>query len=406
LADEFANFDKALQIVLENVPVLSAVEVSIHEAVGWIAAEDVRVRVSSPSVNVSLMDGFAVSSGKTASASEEKPVRLRIAGEAAAGGQGTSVGEGECVRIFTGAAIPAGADAVIPVEQCEEVDGEIAVRSAVTPGQYVQPAGEDFHAGEELLKRGTVIGPGMAGMLAAAGIERVSVFGKPGVAVIALGDELVEPGTPIAPEKIYASNLVVISAWLARFGMESTTKIVADEEEAISEALRNVLETGDAVITTGGAWGSRRDLTVGVLEKLGWKKLFGRVKMRPGKGTAFGLLDGKPVFVLPGSPTSCEMAFLQLALPGLLRMAGLAGSPFASVKAVLAEEIKGKRPGWRRFVYGVYTREPEAGWLVRPLQLRSRLKSMARATCVIVMPEDAGQLNAGREVLIQIISST
>lgn len=402
LTDEFVNFDEALEAVLENVPLLPAVGISVGESTGYVAAGDVAAEVDSPAVDMSLMDGFAVASAETAGASKENPVRLRVAGVTAAGGQGGIIGKGECLRIFTGAPVPQGADAVVPVENCEEANAEIIIKSAAAPGEHVQPAGENFRAGGILLKKGAVISPGIAGMLAAAGVAKVPVYRRPRVAVVCTGDELVEPGAPLPPGKIHASNLIVLSAWLERFGMECITEIVVDKEEVISEALQKTLEAVDVIITTGGAWGSERDLVKSVLEKRGWKKVFSKVKMRPGKGTAFGLLNGKPVFCLPGSPSSCEIAFLELALPGLLRMAGCKKSPFREVAAILEEDMRKTRSGWKQFIQGVYKWMPDGSCSVVPLFFKGRFKAMAGATCIISVLEDAGPIGKGQQVSIQL----
>ncbi len=400
---EFISFDEARELVLQNMPLLGASEVDSIKSAGFVTAADIAAKVSSPSVDTSLMDGFAVNSGTTSGASDEKPVRLRIAAEIAAGGQGGSVGDGECARIFTGAPLPDGADTVVPIEECEEKGGGIAITSPVNPGSHVQPGGEDFREGDIILKEGSLVTPGAVGLLVSAGAGRVDVVSRPRVEIVAVGDELVEQGSRLERQQRYASNLFIIKAWLSRFGIENETGIARDDAGEIAGLLTEAVERADAVVTTGGVGGSARDLVPGALDSLGWEKIFYGVKMRPGKGTAFGLLNDKPVFCLPGGPTSCEAAFLELALPGLLRMTGRPQEPFHAVTATLSESLKAAPAGWIRFVFGIYSPESGGGISVKPLLGRSRLKSSAQATCVIVVPTDSTELGEQQKIVIQVV---
>lgn len=402
-SDGFIPFPEALSKILDNVPVLSAISLPAGECDGHVAAEDVQAHVSSPPADVSLMDGFAVCSRETATAGKQSPVKLRMAAESAAGQLKCAIEAGECARIFTGALIPDGADAVIAGEDCEERGGVIVIENAIPPGLHVRSTGEDFREGENVLEKGELINPGRAALLVSAGIGEGSVVRKPGVAILAVGDELAEPGAEPGEGKIYSSNTTVISAWLSRFGMSDSSGLAGDDSAQIAGAVGDALKSADAVVTTGGAWGSGRDLVQGVLDGLGWTRLFSRVGIRPGKGTGFGLLDGKPVFVLPGGPTSCEIAFLELALPGLLRMAGREGTPFFIAEAVLTEAVRQTHGDWHRFLYGVHQYQESGTCIVAPMFSRSRLQAMARATCMIPVPAGSKSLVSGQEVSIQIL---
>jgi molybdopterin molybdotransferase len=391
--------------ILDSVPLMEAQTMGLTRATWHTAADDIAAVVDSPQTDVSLMDGFAVSSRATAQASGKTPVRLRISVDIAAGGKPGAIGGGECARIFTGASIPDGADCVIPVEECEESGGEIGITSAASSGRYVQPAGESVRKCEVVLGKGMLVTPGSAGMLASAGIEHVPVFRKPSVALIAVGDELVKPGAVIGREQTYSSNLVVISGWLSHFGIEHTAEIIEDSRTRISDTVSNAIKRADAAITTGGAGASERDMVSDALEDMGWRGLFGAVKMRPGKGTSFGLLDERPFFCLPGGPTSSDIAFLTLALPGLLRMSGRDSCPFPRAVAQLTERIRGGREGWRVFVYGVHELDKEEGLFVKPLTGKSRLRSMSEATCLIEIAESAGSVEAGTRVAVRLLSA-
>ena len=225
---------------------------------------------------------------------------------------------------------------------------------------------------------------------------RVVPVGGPFVAV---GDEVVAPGGHLHPGQLYASNLVTIGGWLASFGISYDTAVVKDNKDAIRQKLVNLLPNVDAILTSGGAWGSERDLVVGVLDELGWHKSFHHVRMGPGKGIAFGLWEGKPVFCLPGGPPSCEMAFLQLALPAILKMQGLEGKVFPTVEARLEKSVQGQSD-WTQFIHAALTGEGRE-LRVRPAKLRSRLQSMARKDGLIVIPEGTEELPAGAVIAVQ-----
>jgi len=164
--------------------------------------------------------------------------------------------------------------------------------------------------------------PALTGLLAAGGLEQVKVYPSPRVAVVATGDEVIAPGHPLQPGQLYASNIVTLYSWLHHFGMSGETAVVRDRPDELEMTFQKLLSRNDALLTSGGAWKSERDLTTRVLDEMGWEMFFHRVRIGPGKAVALGILDGKPIFCLPGGPPSNEMAFLQIALPGLLQMAG------------------------------------------------------------------------------------
>jgi molybdopterin molybdotransferase len=402
----YLGYAQALEVVLSNMPVMGIKELSLEKCVGRIAAKDIVARVSSPSADVSLKDGFAVRSADVAEASPQRPADLRIIGSLYAGSRFKGVVRpGTAVRICSGSLIPTGADAVVSGEFCEELPSEVRVRAGAEAGRNILPAGEDTTAGRTIMEKGEVLLPGRVGLLAAAGIDRVKVFRKPRVAIVAIGDEVVAPGRQLPPGHLYASNLVTLGAWLTFFGVPCKTVVIRDDEDSIRRELRRYLPRTDLTLTSGGAWGSERDLVIQVLEDLGWERLFRRVRMGPGKGVAFGLWKGKPVFCLPGGPPSNEMAFLQLALPGILSMAGEGRQPFQVVSAKMTRGLRSRHPAWTQFIRVTLSEDSEGNFLVTPHRPKSRLESIARATCLVRIPEGVHVLQRGEVVDVQVLSA-
>jgi molybdopterin molybdotransferase len=245
--------------------------------------------------------------------------------------------------------------------------------------------------------------PGGLGLAAAAGISRVRVFRRPRAAVIGVGDEVVAPGCRLDQGQLYASNIVTVGAWLTSFGISHDSAIVKDDAEEIKRAMFKCLPRTDVLLTSGGAWGSERDLVVIVLRQLGWQEIFHRVRMGPGKGIAFGLWEGKPVFCLPGGPASNEMAFLQLALPGILRMGGDTRHPLQTVSARLTEDVKRRHRAWTEFKEAILFQDPEGNYQVRLYGKGSRLQAIARAQGLVCIPEGVDSLKSSQIVPVQVL---
>lgn len=402
---ELIGLEAARDLVRRHIAPMESEEVPLFRVPGRVLAREVSARTDSPSADVSLKDGFAVRSEDTVRASRKSPARLRVLGSRFAGERGeTRIRPEGCVKITSGAILPADADAVVGIEFCTETAEGVLVSEPVAAGLNVLAQGTDIAAGAALGAPGDRLGPGTAGWLAAAGLEEVPVYRLPSVALVATGDEVVAPGAPLERGQLYASNLVTLSAWLGAFGIATDLAILPDRRDDLRQELPRAIEGHDALLTSGGAWGSERDLVVGVLEELGWKRVFHRVRMGPGKAVGFGLLEGRPVFCLPGGPPSNEMAFLQLALPGVLRLAGWQGSPFPSLTARLTEPVKGRDIDWTQFKRGRLHRGTDEGFRVTPYLPRSRLESMALADCLIEVPEGVERLEAGEWVSVQMLS--
>jgi molybdopterin molybdotransferase len=398
------GLDEALRLTLEHIqPLGPGQHVELVDAVDRIAAEDLYATVDSPSVDASLKDGYAVISAEVAVAKESHPVTLRLAGCMAAGGsEDIPVAPGTAVRVLTGARIPRGADAVVSEEFVENWNDRIEVRTFAEPGRNILPRGIDVAAGKCIARKGRRLTPGLAGLLAASGHSTVAVVPNPKVAIVATGDEVVAPGQPLPDGKLYASNMTTLAAWCRRYGMRTHTELVRDEPDEIFQSLQSLSEKTDAVITSGGAWTGDRDMVAQILEKLGWKQVFHRIRIGPGKAVGFGLLRGKPIFILPGGPPSNLMGFLQIAFPGLLKLAGHESPALPRAMVRLATDLTGRYIDWTQFVFGDLEMGKDLP-LFHPLLNSSRLGSMADAKAVVPIAEGQTLLTAGSIVSAQLL---
>lgn len=400
MSADFVGFKRAQELVSAGVRPLSPRRLALDELGGLVLAEELYSQVASPSVTCSKKDGYALRAADVAGAGPQAPVRLSIAGGVTAGeSPGFALGPGQAARITTGAALPPGADAVVPEELVAGEDGAIRCPVPARPGDEVLPQGSDLAVGEAVAAPGERLTPGLVGLLAAAGHDRALCHPLPRVALLASGNELALPGGSLPDGGVYASNLATLAAWLASHGLPVRTMVCPDSRAAIREAAAGLLEDCDALLTSGGAWLSERDLVVGALSDLGMELGFRRVRIGPGKGVAFGLINEKPLFCLPGSPLSNQMAFLQLALPAILTLAGhrRPGLPFLSAR--LAGEMGGQAD-WTQLWYGALETGPD-GALFKPLGRISHLKAIARAQAIFALPEGVEHLPAGAEVTVQ-----
>ena len=397
------SFNQAYDIVVNNILPLPDETVSVEKSLRRATSQDIISLIDSPSADVSLKDGYAVISEEIDNASPENPVFLDLIGSQFAGGEDSDnlrVTKGKAVKITSGAVIPSGVDGVLANEFAEESNNR--VKTLATVGNNILRKGTDISKGEVVVPKSTTLMPTQIGLIAAAGHSQIKVYKKPRVAIIATGDEIVEVGKPVEDGKIAASNIATLAAWCNYFNMDSSTIVVADSTEAITQAAQQALAVSDCIITSGGAWRSERDFVVKVFEKIGWVRMFYRVKIGPGKAVAFGLLEGKPIFCLPGGPPSNQMAFLQLALPGLRCLGGHKEHTLPVVTAVLEKEVSGQKD-WTQFEMGFF-RKNNNSLMFTPKKLPSRLQSLSTAEGIITIPEGTKTIPANSKVDIQVLA--
>ena len=398
----FISFNDALDLTLSTVPIAGIETIPLVRLAGRVLSEDVVSKVDCPSLNTSLKDGYAVISGDITAASAQNPVKLGVIDSITAGSpKEMSLTRGQAIKITTGAPIPGEANAVLPEEFCRPKGDGIACFKTAETGCNILLKGTDIRIGEMVASKGEPLSPALIGLMASAGLGGAPVYKSPCVAVIATGDEVVEPGSPLPEGKLYASNMTEICSWLSLYGFPFRREIVRDSVEDIGAAITRHFPHADAFITTGGAWGSERDLIINVLENMNWQGIYHRVRMGPGKAVGFGLTEKKPFFCLPGGPTSSEMAFLQLALPGLMAMKGYHHPLFSVITGRLTETVRGDQ-GWTQFVHARIIKG-EDHLLVQPLKQKSRLQSMARKEALIIIPEGCGELTEGERINVQRI---
>ncbi len=395
---------EALKLTLDNIEPLEPLQAELLDGLQQAVAQDLRALVDSPSIDASLKDGYAVVSEDVNGARKSSPVELKLAGAMAAGGQkDVRVSSGTTVRVLTGAKIPPGASAVVAEEfVCVEQNTVIFFKDA-EPGRNILPRSSDVAAGQIVAARGSLLTPGLAGMLAAAGHNIIPVVRNPRVAVIATGDEVVAPGRPLAEGQLYASNMTTLAGWCRQYGLQTRLRVVKDDTDEILQAIMHFNDTTDAIVTSGGAWTGDRDLVAQILERLGWHQLFHRIRIGPGKAVGFGLLNGKPVFILPGGPPSNLMGFLQIALPGLLKLAGHRHTGLPTIHVKLAHDLTGRFPDWTQFIYGTLEKGGDLP-LFRSLRGKSRLQSMAEAEAVVAIAEGETVLASGSVIEAQLLA--
>ncbi|MEJ2602675.1 MAG: molybdopterin molybdotransferase MoeA [Gammaproteobacteria bacterium] len=396
------RLDVALERILaEAQPVGAAETLSVRAALGRVLSEDVVARIDVPSHTNSAMDGYALRGADLAADGE---TRLRVIGRAAAGKPFSGeVGNGQCVRIMTGATMPAGTDTVVMQENVRAEGDAAVIAGGQKPGQHVRQAGEDLGAGDVVLPAGARVMPAELGMLASLGVGEVSVRRRPRVAFFSTGDELRMIGESLGAGQIYDSNRYTLYGMLTRLGVETLDMgIVRDEPRAVERAFREAARQADAIVTSGGVSVGDADYVTRTLESMGTVG-FWKVAMKPGRPLAFGRIGEALFFGLPGNPVSAMATFYQLVQPAIQALAGLPDpGPPPTLPAVSAAPLP-KKPGRREFQRGILASDADGRLVVREAGQRGSgiLSSMSRANCFIVLPEESGPVEAGDEVWVQ-----
>lgn len=318
-ASGMIDVDTALQRLLYAArPVQAQEQVSILDALGRTVAEDITSTIDVPGYDNSAMDGFAVRSSDI----KEPGTRLRVAQRIAAGSTGEPVEPGTAARIFTGAPIPPGADAVVMQENCAVSDDEVVINQAVEPGLNIRPRGNDMAMGEVAIAAGTRLGPQHLSLAAGVGVDKVKVYRKLRAAILYTGDEIIEPGRPLGPGQIYNSNRYALRGLLQAIGVDLVLdRHVEDSFEATRSAFAEAAAQADMIISSGGVSVGGEDHVKPAIEAEGRLDLW-KIAMKPGKPLAFGSIGDATVFGLPGNPVSVFVTFLLFVRPYLLKMQG------------------------------------------------------------------------------------
>lgn len=382
------SVEQTLEQILRNIVPLASLRLPLAEASGRIAAESQTARCDLPPFDNSAMDGYAVLSADVRHASGTSPVTLKLAGRTAAGqAPATSLKPGECLRIFTGAPMPQGADAVVMQEDTTADGDSVQVLDGVKPWENVRFRGEDLKSGVEILQAGQRLNAQRIGLLAAVGMESVTVHRKPRLALLSTGNELVEAGQPLGPGQIYESNRVALAALLQSAGAETTLLPMGqDRLEDLTALFADALSQYDGVVSTGGVSVGELDLVKEAFQRAGGQLESWRVAMRPGKPFAFGSRGKSLFFGLPGNPVSAFVTASLLVIPAVQRWQGATQLGLRKVRAQLTERMtnKGDRRHYVRVILDangeVRATGPQASHLLVTLAQANALLDVPPAT--------------------------
>jgi molybdopterin molybdotransferase len=383
------------QVVASLITARASVDVAIGDALGLVLAVDVVAPLALPGFDNSAMDGYAIVAEDIASASDEHPVKLPVAEDIPAGRTDSLILEpGTAHRIMTGAPLPAGATAVIPVEATDGSTEIVSIRASAKPGQHVRRAGEDVTAGTTVLHAGQVLTPAALGLAAALGLGALNVIPRQRVLVMSTGSELVAPGTPLQPGQIYESNAVMLAAAVRDAGADVVTSSMTEDDVAVFRAeLQTHARDADLVITTGGVSAGAYEV---VKDSLGDEVEFVKVAMQPGMPQGSGVVWGTPIITLPGNPVSALVSFEVFIRAPLRAAMGLPHPDRPRLSVTLLEDLTSPR-GRRQFRRGVVDTERRTVTSYGP-PASHHLRWLASADCLLEIDEDVVELAAGSPV--------
>jgi putative molybdopterin biosynthesis protein len=411
LFKKLVSLDETKQIIARNFSPkpLGKENVPLEHTYNRILAEDVVAPMDVPPFNRSTVDGYAVKAEDTFGADEARPIALKLCGRVRVGEPPkVFVEKGTTAEIVTGAPLPEGADAVVMFEDTVPKENTVLIHASVSRGENAMKAGSDIQKGETALRKGQTLTPYEIGVLAALGVTDVKVYRRPKVAILSTGAEVVEPGKPLSTGKIYDINAHALSAAVIECGGEPINLgIVEDESQKIEAALRKALNLANLVITSGGVSVGPTDIIPKVLETLGKPGVIVHgMAIKPGKPTTIAVINGKPVFSLPGHPASALLIFQLLVRPVIISMAGRPAEKPRTVKAVTATRMFAAR-GRRTFVT-VHLEKDDAGRLVAslvPLGLSGAITTLSKADGFIEIHESQQFIDRGEEVTVHLLKS-
>lgn len=411
------QIDEAKSQVLKKTQHLPEVETRLEDALGLVLSHDVTAPIDLPPFDNSAMDGFAVSSKDVPTflrsgvlalkkwfyrRNAGSPERLLVSQTIKAGDTPAPLQAGTCAKIMTGAPTPDGADTVVPIEDVKTDGDFIIFDRPLRPNQHIRLKGEDIKCGAIAASRGTIIQVRHIALLAALGLERVTVHPRPRVTIISTGNELNPRGTPLKPGNIYDSNTPALTAALKGMGIAPDVIHVRDDKEAMAGSIQKAIETSDVLITIGGVSVGDYDYVKAAVEELGGSPEFWRVAIKPGKPVAFWTAGSRLIFGLPGNPVSCIVTFDLFVRSALLRMMGRRDFERTKKMAVAAEAFKGS-DGKTDLLRGICSHEGDR-LIVKSsgLQGSAILKSFADANCMIIIPPDKDRIEKGESVEIEL----
>jgi molybdopterin molybdotransferase len=402
---ELLSVDRYREFVFRALPRPSPIQMRIGDALGLTLAEDVYAEEALPAFANSAMDGYAVRAQDVAAATQDDPVEVEVVGEAAAGANAATlhVGEGQAVRIMTGAPLPSGADAVVPVELTSGSGSRVSIHVAHDAGANIRPVGDDVTRGRLLAKAGTRLGPGHIGLLTAVGSAVVQCFPTPRVVVISTGDELVGGQRDLGPGQIRDSNGPMLAAMVRQAGGAAyAVGPIRDDRGALVSAIEENLGHADMVLLSGGVSAGAHDHVEDVVRQLGDVAKF-KVAMKPGMPQVVGRIRGVPVLGLPGNPVSAFVSFEVFVRPALRVLQGRRDLLRPLVTAALTEEVRS--PEHKRTYLRVRLARDDGRWVATPTgsQGSHAITSIADADGLAEIPEDLTSMAAGELVRVHLL---
>ena len=395
------SLEEAQCLILENVTPLAPVRLPLKNALGYVLAQDVAAGMDQPPFPRSPYDGYALRSADSAGASETSPVTLEVVGRSFAGAPANvALGPGEAVRIMTGGVIPEGADCVVMQEHTDEGEARVRVFEVLSPYVNFCRQGEDFRAGETLVKAGTKCTAAVAAVCASAGVTALSVVPRPRVGLLSTGDELQKPGTKLAPGHIFDSNAAFLSARLAELGVPALPSgPVGDEPDLLADAVFDAARLSDLVVTTGGVSVGQKDYLPATFARIGAATVFHGVAMKPGMPAAFAVLDEKPLLALSGNPFASAVTFELLGRWVLAKRACDPTLAPTEALGVLGQSYEKRRP-CRRFLRAVL----DSGAVTfPPEQQNGQMRSMIGCNCLAELPAGDAPVAAGTPVKVFLL---